>query len=100
MRLKPGKKSKRKDQSRDAQREPEEGRARDNADLRLPAARREKPAGQEECDQEAPFGLTGRMRGNRMTSLIDGEFVKSIASRSMPIPSPAVGGIPYESAST
>ena len=33
--------------------------------------------------------------GNRITSRIDGESVSSITSRSMPMPSPAVGGRPY-----
>ena len=36
--------------------------------------------------------------GNRMTSRIDGLLVSSITSRSMPTPSPAVGGRPYSSA--
>src|SRR4030095_10012646 len=33
--------------------------------------------------------------GNRITSRIDGESVSSITRRSMPMPSPAVGGKPY-----
>jgi hypothetical protein len=33
-----------------------------------------------------------------MTSRIEGLFVSSITSRSMPTPSPAVGGSPYYSA--
>ena len=36
--------------------------------------------------------------GNRMTSRIDGASVSSMTSRSMPIPSPAVGGSPYSMA--
>ncbi len=36
--------------------------------------------------------------GKRMTSRMDGESVRSMTSRSMPIPSPAVGGMPYSSA--
>jgi hypothetical protein len=40
----------------------------------------------------------GFRSGNRMTSRMDCAFVKSIASRSMPIPSPAVGGMPCSSA--
>src|SRR5690554_1540891 len=43
---------------------------------------------------------SGRIAGNRMTSRIDGESVNSMARRSMPIPSPAVGGKPYSSAIT
>jgi len=36
--------------------------------------------------------------GKRITSRIDGLSVKSITRRSMPMPSPAVGGSPYSSA--
>lgn len=36
--------------------------------------------------------------GNNSTSRIDGESVNSITSRSMPIPSPPVGGMPYSNA--
>ena len=39
-----------------------------------------------------------RISGNRMTSRIDGLLVSSMTSRSMPTPSPAVGGSPYSSA--
>src|SRR5690606_7115030 len=42
----------------------------------------------------------GRMCGNRITSRIDGELVSSITRRSMPMPSPAVGGMPYSRART
>ncbi len=38
--------------------------------------------------------------GKRITSRIDGLSVKSIARRSMPMPSPAVGGSPYSRART
>ncbi len=41
---------------------------------------------------------SGLMYGKSSTSRIDGESVKIITRRSMPIPSPAVGGIPYSSA--
>lgn len=40
----------------------------------------------------------GRMCGNKITSRIEGESVKSITNRSIPIPSPAVGGNPYSNA--
>ena len=43
---------------------------------------------------------SGLSCGNRMTSRIDGLSVSSITSRSMPIPSPAVGGRPDSSART
>ena len=36
--------------------------------------------------------------GNKMTSLIEAEFVCNITSLSIPIPSPPAGGIPYSSA--
>src|SRR6266487_2869434 len=49
----------------------------------------------------SPGARRSRRRwGNRITSRIDGESVKSMASRSMPIPSPAVGGMPYSRART
>jgi lysyl-tRNA synthetase class 2 len=38
--------------------------------------------------------------GNRITSRMEAALVSSITSRSMPIPSPAVGGMPYSRAST
>src|SRR5699024_10295488 len=37
--------------------------------------------------------------GNNNTSLIDVAFVSSITKRSIPIPKPPVGGIPYSNAS-
>src|SRR5690606_4818586 len=43
---------------------------------------------------------SGRICGNRITSRIEGESVKSITRRSIPMPSPAVGGMPYSSART
>ncbi|OPZ22608.1 MAG: hypothetical protein BWZ10_00369 [candidate division BRC1 bacterium ADurb.BinA364] len=49
--------------------------------------------------RSAPHRLySGRMCGNKITSRIDGESVSSIASRSMPIPRPLAGGMPYSSA--
>ena len=41
-----------------------------------------------------------RSAGNRITSRIASLPVSTIVSRSIPIPQPPVGGIPYESAST
>ena len=43
---------------------------------------------------------SGRSCGNAITSRIEGESVKNMTSRSMPTPSPAVGGMPYSSART
>ena len=45
-------------------------------------------------------GVSGRMVGKSMTSLIELESVSSITSRSIPIPRPPVGGIPYSRART
>ncbi len=45
-----------------------------------------------------PQGSSGFICGNRITSRIDGLSVNSIARRSIPMPSPAVGGRPYSSA--
>src|SRR3989338_6222484 len=47
-----------------------------------------------------PNQASGSMCGNRMTSLILALSVSIITSRSMPMPSPAVGGRPYSSART
>ena len=41
---------------------------------------------------------SGFNRGNAITSLMDGEFVNSMTSLSMPIPKPPVGGMPCSSA--
>jgi len=88
----------REDERRDPEDEPDERRGRDDADLSVPPRGEEVTAGEQGFRQRpAAFG---RMSGKRMTSRIDREPVKSIARRSMPPPSPAVGGMPYERAST
>ena len=46
------------------------------------------------------FSSLGRIVGKRMTSRIDAESVKNITKRSIPIPSPPVGGSPYSRACT
>jgi len=47
------------------------------------------------CGIEAqPCDFSGRSRGNRITSRMEWELVKSITRRSMPTPSPPVGGMP------
>src|SRR5262249_16653720 len=52
-------------------------------------------------DPASPGPRRSRRRcGKRIRSRIDAESERSMASRSMPIPSPAVGGIPYSSART
>lgn len=42
----------------------------------------------------------GRNVGNKRTSRIDGASVNNMTKRSMPIPSPPVGGMPYSNTST
>lgn len=48
----------------------------------------------------ACFDQSGRICGNKITSRMEGLSVNSITKRSIPIPSPAVGGMPYSRAST
>src|SRR5215467_2517062 len=48
--------------------------------------------------RSSPRQLRGLMSGNRMTSRIEGLFVRSITRRSIPTPSPPVGGRPYSRA--
>ena len=79
--------------------------AQQDAELELETARRasrctQAAAARMPCLRSgfSPTLLSGRMCGNSSTSRIDGEFVSSITSRSMPTPSPAVGGMPYSSA--
>ena len=86
------------DEGRDAQDEADERGQRDDAHLRV-APRGEEVAAGEQGFRQRPAAF-GRMSGKRITSRIEREFVKSIARRSIPTPSPAVGGMPYESAST
>ena len=54
------------------------------------------------CAEVARKGVIRGVRsaGKRITSRIESRPSSTIASRSMPSPSPPVGGIPYESAST
>jgi hypothetical protein len=46
----------------------------------------------------APLYSFSRICGKRMTSRIEGESVKIITVRSIPMPSPAAGGSPYSRA--
>ncbi len=57
-------------------------------------------AGSQSQRATRPQSTRGRSSGNSSTSRMDGESVNSITRRSMPIPSPAVGGRPYSSAVT
>ena len=88
VRLEAREKRERHDERRDAEQEPEERRERDDPHLRVAPRREEISLGEEERDH------FGRISGKRITSRMEWEFVKSIARRSMPTPSPAVGGIP------
>ena len=54
----------------------------------------DSPTRQSHCNFYSLFLING----NSMTSLMDGLLVSSMTSRSMPTPSPAVGGSPYSSA--
>ncbi len=48
-----------------------------------------------------PYAVTsGRMCGKGSTSRMEGWSVRSIAMRSMPMPMPPVGGMPYSRART
>ena len=57
-------------------------------------------AGARSCILSSVTSVPGLRGGKRITSRIEAESVKSIVTRSMPIPSPAVGGIPCSSART
>ena len=92
----------------DEQRHHADGHA-DGGDERDERDERLFPAGQQVADGDEELEGTGRSKsssiiqillisGNRMTSRIDALLVSSMTSRSMPTPSPAVGGRPYSSA--
>src|SRR6266404_8982788 len=53
-----------------------------------------KLAAQRSRVSHQPVGFSGRSRGNKMTSRMERELVRSIARRSTPRPSPPVGGMP------
>ena len=60
----------------------------------------ENSATQRSTSTVAPLYPSGRMWGKNSTSLMDGLSVSNITKRSIPMPSPAVGGNPYSSART
>ncbi len=62
------------------------------ARVRTPQAAREPRV--EGCWLHCPECFSGRSRGKRITSRMEREFVRSMVRRSMPMPSPPVGGIP------
>ena len=53
---------------------------------------------EKENDMNVPVISPDGAKGNNMTSRIEGESVNNITKRSIPIPSPAVGGNPYSRA--
>src|SRR5262249_54649740 len=67
---------------------------RKRGDRGEPLARRTARAGRMRHAIHSRFLISG----NRITSRIDGLLVSSMTSRSMPTPSPPVGGSPYSSA--
>ncbi len=60
----------------------------------------QEPQGHEGFKETQGTYLSGLSNGNRMTSRMEGESVRSITRRSMPMPSPAVGGRPCSRAWT
>ena len=80
-----------RDTDRDApHRDPRDERQEAAAPFRREVAPRDVPG--------EPHRYSALIVGNRITSRIDGWFVSSIQRRSMPMPSPPVGGMPYSSA--
>ena len=91
VRLEAREERERDDERRDAERQAEERRERDDPHLRVPPRGEEVPAGEERARSRL------RPHQREEDDVADRrEFVKSIARRSMPTPSPAVGGIPYD----
>ena len=90
----------RDDDRRDADGDADDRDERDQRDQRLLALCQQVPQRDLELERKGhhptrPFLL---INGNRITSRIDGLLVSTITSRSIPTPSPAVGGRPYSSA--
>ena len=95
--LQPGHQRQRDDERHDADRHAERRDERDDGDERLLALGEQ--VAQRDVQLEGDVHASRlRISGNRITSRIDGLLVSSITSRSMPTPSPAVGGRPYSSA--
>lgn len=95
--LEPGEQGESHDEGRDSENESCKGRSGNDSNLGVsPAGQDVAPCQKKGGQRRSPLGL---ISGKRMTSRIESEFVKSIARRSIPIPSPAAGGMPYERAS-
>ena len=92
------------DEGHDAGGNPEDGDAGDDGDDGVFTLGGEVAAGDEAFEGEAhsesrrswamPISPSGRRRGKRMTSRMERESVRIMVSRSMPMPSPPVGGMP------
>ena len=83
--------------------EPRAPRRRSAADTDFPGASRRAavPARNSQCKGRVLLYLaSGRIWGNSSTSLMLGWFVSSITTRSIPMPMPPAGGMPYSSART
>src|SRR5205085_11797125 len=93
--LQAGKQRDRDEQRGDADGQTEHADARHHDRVRAAACAPEITAGDARFDH-----ARGRINGKRITSRIDDETVRIIATRAMPTPSPAVGGMPYSSAFT
>ena len=74
------------------------GENRDHGNEGLPALGQQIAKGDVELEGNSSCHSRFLISGNRITSRIDWLFVSSITSRSMPTPSPAVGGSPYSRA--
>src|SRR5581483_378812 len=88
----------RADQRRHAERDAGDRDERVQRDRPLPAPGPQVAEPDEDFVRHRAHDFSGRSWGNRITSRIDAWFVKSMTRRSMPMPSPAVGGMPYSSA--
>ncbi|KAF5035605.1 hypothetical protein DSECCO2_583860 [anaerobic digester metagenome] len=88
------------DQRRDAKPHPEHGDERNDRDEGLLLAGQEVAFGDEVFEAHEPGAPSGRNSGNRITSRMEAWSVSSMTSLSMPMPSPAAGGMPYSRART
>src|ERR1700730_13197882 len=96
--LQPGHQRERDHERHDADGDAQRGDERDDGNEGLLALGEQIPQRDVELERRVQGQSRFRISGNRMTSRIEGLFVRSITSRSTPTPSPAVGGRPYSSA--
>src|SRR5207244_13619113 len=95
--LQPGHQRERDHERHHADRDAERRDERDHRNERLLALGQQIPEGDVQLEGNVHHSRF-RMSGNRITSRIDRLLVSSITSRSIPTPSPPVGGSPYSSA--